>query len=231
MSNLPKREDAAPTSSAADARDAARTSRARPQTAGPRAQEHLLRAADELFYREGVRAVGVEAVVERAGVNKMSLYRQFSSKDDLVVAYLKRCDERFFERFEASIAKHPGNPARQLVQYFEDLAQRASAPEYRGCPFVNVSAEFPDATHPARQSVTDNKSKLIARLNEIASAAKAADPAALADELALLIEGIYAASQTYGPGCGPILAAPRMAKLLIEAACGASGARADKVAR
>ena len=222
MSNLPKREDAAPTPSAK--RGAARTSRARTQTAGPRAQEHLLLAADELFYREGVRAVGVEAVVERAGVNKMSLYRQFSSKDDLVIAYLKRCDERFFERFEASVAKHPGHPARQLVQYFEDLAQRASAPDYRGCPFVNVSAEFPDATHPARQSVADNKSKLIARLSELARAANAADPAALANELALLIEGIYAASQTYGPGCGPILAAPRMAKLLIDAACEASGA-------
>ncbi|WP_433704037.1 TetR/AcrR family transcriptional regulator [Paraburkholderia sacchari] len=217
MSNQPKREDAAPTVAAKPG--AARAGRTRTQTAGPRAQEHLLLAADELFYREGVRAVGIEAVVERAGVNKMSLYRQFSSKDDLVVAYLKRCDERFFERFEASIAKHPGDPAKQLVQYFEDLAQRASAADYRGCPFVNVSAEFPDAAHPARQSVADNKSKLIARLNELAQGANAADPAALADELALLIEGIYAASQTYGPGCGPILAAPRMAKLLIDAAC------------
>jgi AcrR family transcriptional regulator len=164
--------------------------------------------------------VGIEAVVERAGVNKMSLYRQFSSKDDLVVAYLKRCDTRFFERFDASLAKHPGEPAKQLLQYFEDLAERASAPDYRGCPFVNVASEFPHVAHPARQSVIDNKSQLIARLTELARAAQAHDPAALADELALLIEGIYAASQTYGPGCGPILAAPRMAKLLIDAACG-----------
>ncbi|WP_027797375.1 TetR/AcrR family transcriptional regulator [Paraburkholderia acidipaludis] len=191
----------------------------RTQVAGPRAQEHLLLAADELFYREGVRAVGVEAVVERAGVNKMSLYRQFSSKDDLVVAYLKRCDDRCFERLEASVAKHPGEPVKQLLQYFDDLSQRASDPEYRGCPFVNVAAEFPDASHPARRSVADNKAKLIARFTELAEAARAADPAALANELALLTEGIYAASQTYGPGGGPILAAPRMAKLLIEAAC------------
>ncbi|WP_028228065.1 TetR/AcrR family transcriptional regulator [Paraburkholderia ferrariae] len=194
------------------------TPRAR-RTSKPRAQEHLLLAADELFYREGVRAVGVEAVVERAGVNKMSLYRQFSSKDDLVVAYLKRCDERFFDRLEASVAKHPGEPVKQLLQYFEDLAQRASAADYRGCPFVNVAAEFPDASHPARHSVAENKAKLIARLTTLAGQAQAADPAALADELALLIEGIYAASQTYGPGCGPILAGPRMAKRLIEAAC------------
>lgn len=198
---------------------AARTSRPRAQTAGARAHEHLLRAADELFYREGVRAVGIEAVVERAGVNKMSLYRQFSSKDDLVVAYLQRCDVRFFERFDESLAKHPGEPAKQLVQYFEDLSRRASAPGYRGCPFVNVATEFPDPLHPARRSVDSNKSRLMARLASLAQEAGAKDPAALAEELALLVEGIYAASQTYGPGCGAILAAPRMAKLLIEAAC------------
>ncbi|MEM5330222.1 TetR/AcrR family transcriptional regulator [Paraburkholderia sp. JHI2823] len=198
---------------------AARTSRPRAQTAGARAHEHLLRAADELFYREGVRAVGIEAVVERAGVNKMSLYRQFSSKDDLVVAYLQRCDVRFFERFDESLAKHPGEPAKQLVQYFEDLSRRASAPGYRGCPFVNVATEFPDPSHPARRSVDSNKSRLMARLASLAKGAGAKDPAALAEELALLVEGIYAASQTYGPGCGAILAAPRMAKLLIEAAC------------
>ncbi|CAG9272051.1 TetR/AcrR family transcriptional regulator [Paraburkholderia unamae] len=204
-------DEAAPTSGPAK--------RPRAQKPGARAHEHLLLAADELFYREGVRAVGIEAVVERAGVNKMSLYRQFSSKDDLVVAYLQRCDVRFFQRFDESLAKHPGEPVKQLVQYFEDLARRASAPDYRGCPFVNVATEFPDATHPARRSVDDNKSKLIARLTALAQEAGATDAVALAEELALIVEGVYAASQTYGPGCGVIHAAPRMAKRLIEAAC------------
>jgi len=201
--------------------------RPRAQTAGPRAQEHLLRAADDLFYRQGVRAVGIEAVVERAGVNKMSLYRQFSSKDDLVVAYLRRSDARFFERLEASLAKHPGEPAKQLLQFFDDLTQRASAPDYRGCPFVNVATEFPDASHPARRCVADNKTRLIARLAGLAAEARAADPAALANALALLIEGIYAASQTYGPGCGPIRSASGIAKQLIEIACPGTGANAD----
>src|SRR5258708_10172580 len=125
--------------------------RARTQTAGPEAQAHLLRAADELFYREGVRAVGVDAVVERAGVNKMSLYRQFSAKDELVMAYLEQKDEQFFDYVEKSFAKHPGEPARQLQQYFDDLAVRASIDDYRGCPFVNVSVEVSDTPHPARQ--------------------------------------------------------------------------------
>ncbi|RFU43969.1 TetR/AcrR family transcriptional regulator [Paraburkholderia sp. DHOC27] len=193
--------------------------RSRVQTAGPLAQERLLRAAGELFYREGVRTVGVDAVVERAGVNKMSLYRQFSSKDDLVLAYLQQADQRFFNYVEKSFAMHPGEPAKQLQQYFDDLAVRASVEDYRGCPFVNVAVEFPDATHAARQFVFDQKARLLARLTELATAAIADDPVALAHGLGLLIEGVYAASQTYGPGCGAILAAPRVAALLIAAAC------------
>ncbi|MGH8781854.1 TetR/AcrR family transcriptional regulator [Paraburkholderia sp.] len=193
--------------------------RPRAQMAGHEAQSHLLDAAAELFYREGVRAVGVDAVVELAGVNKMSLYRQFSSKDDLVVAYLERSDEGFFHRFEQSVAKHPGEPVKQIAQYFEDLTARASVPDYRGCPFVNVSAEFPDPAHPARLCVSRNKTKLMARLTELATAAGADDPVALANALALLIEGIYAASQTYGPTSGPVAVTARVAAQLVAAAC------------
>lgn len=198
-----------------------RASRARgAQTAGPQAQQNLLRAAGELFYREGVRAVGVDAVVERAGVNKMSLYRQFSSKDELVMAYLEQKDRQFFGYVEKSFAKHPGQPARQLQQYFDDLAMRASIDDYRGCPFVNVSVEFPDPQHPARQFVFRNKQRLMERLTGLATAAGADDPQALANALGLMIEGVYAASQTYGPGCGPIQIAPKVAAQLIAAACG-----------
>jgi AcrR family transcriptional regulator len=193
------------------------------QTAGPQAQQHLLRAAGELFYREGVRTVGVDAVVERAGVNKMSLYRQFSSKDELVMAYLEQKDQQFFGYVEKSFARHPGEPARQLQQYFDDLARRASIDDYRGCPFVNVSVEFPDPEHPARQFVFRNKQRLMARLLELTTAAGADDPQALADALGLMIEGVYAASQTYGPGCGPIQIVPKVAAQLIAAACGGVG--------
>ncbi|RDU95456.1 TetR/AcrR family transcriptional regulator [Trinickia dinghuensis] len=198
----------------------AAASRTRPHTDAATAQELLLRAAGELFYQEGVRAVGVDAVVERAGVNKMSLYRQFSSKDELIEAYLEQTNESFFANFDKSIGMHPGEPVRQIAQYFEDLTQRASREGYRGCPFVNVAAEFPDPTHPAREIVARNKAELSERLTELTTAAGADDPAGLADALALLIEGIYAASQTFGPGCGPILAAPRVAAMLVAAACG-----------
>ncbi|OTP74067.1 Transcriptional regulator, TetR family [Caballeronia sordidicola] len=186
---------------------------------GATAQEQLLDAAERLFYRDGIRAISVDAVVERAGVNKMSVYRQFSSKDDLVVAYLTRMDERFRERVEASFAKHPGDAAKGLVQGITDLVERASRPDYRGCPFVNVACEFADREHPARVSVARNKAYLIGRLLALSEASGAADPQSLADSLALLIEGIYASSQTFGPGCGPMRSAPRTAQTLVRAAC------------
>ncbi|WP_197325083.1 TetR/AcrR family transcriptional regulator [Ralstonia solanacearum] len=186
---------------------------------GEAAQASLLEAARELFYYEGVRAVGVEAVVERAGVNKMSLYRQFKSKDDLVLAYLARSDENFWGYFNASMGAHPGDARAQLLQFFIDLSGRAGAAGYRGCPFVNVAAEFPDPSHPARQFVERNKSQLLARLRERAAAAGATDPDALADDLAFLIEGAYAASQTFGAGAPRLLRSlPRTAAALLDGA-------------
>jgi AcrR family transcriptional regulator len=193
--------------------------RPRKVTHGPVAQEQILQAVDELFYREGARAVSVDAVVKRAGVNKMSVYRQFASKEDLLLHYLARRDENFWEYFNGSLAKHPGQPAKQLVQFFTDLAARAGRPGYRGCPFVNIAAEFPDPEHPARQMVAQNKALLMARLLELATQAGAKDAQALANGLALLIEGAYAASQTYEPGHPLLAALPQVAQAMVDGAC------------
>jgi AcrR family transcriptional regulator len=203
------------------------TQRATPRRiSGEDAHASLLEAARQLFYYEGVRAVGVEAVVERAGVNKMSLYRQFKSKDDLVLAYLERSDESFWGYFNASMDKHPDDARAQLLQFFIDVSERASRPGYRGCPFVNVAAEFPDASHAARQFVQRNKARLLERLHERAEAAGATGPAALADDLAFLIEGAYTASQTFGTDAPRLIESlPRTARVLIEAGIPASKAR------
>jgi len=186
---------------------------------GEDAHASLLEAARQLFYYEGVRAVGVEAVVEKAGVNKMSLYRQFKSKDDLVLAYLERSDESFWGYFNGSMAKHPDDARAQLLQFFIDVSERASRPGYRGCPFVNVAAEFPDLTHAARQFVQRNKALLLTRLRDRAEAAGATDPDALADDLAFLIEGAYTASQTFGTDAPRLIKSlPRTARVLLDAA-------------
>jgi AcrR family transcriptional regulator len=185
--------------------------------AGPVAHSQILDAAENLFYLEGARNVGIDAVIKRARVNKMSLYRQFESKDDLLRHYLLRRDERFWAYFDASLAKHTGQPRAQLRQLFVDLAARTSAIDYRGCPFVNIAVEFPDRSHIARRMVADNKARLLNRLRELTKAAGARNASFLAKALALLIEGAYAASQTYGPGSALMTALPKAAESLVNA--------------
>lgn len=181
------------------------------------ATERLIKAASELFYEEGVRAIGVDALVARAGVNKMSLYRHFASKDDVVVAYLERRDALYWSNFDTSVAKHPGEPARQLVQLCTDLVQRASAPGYRGCPFVNVASEIADGSHPARVVATRHKSQLLTRLTAIARQTTARDPDGLAHSIALLMEGAYTATQTFGGVSATVRALPNAAQAVVDA--------------
>jgi AcrR family transcriptional regulator len=187
-------------------------------TPGAVAHTQILDAAEGLFYSEGARNVGIDAVVKRAGVNKMSLYRQFESKEGLLQQYLVRRDHRFWALFDASIAKHPSAPRHQLRQLFADLARRTSAGSYRGCAFVNVAVEYPDRSHVARRIVAQHKARLLQRLTELAKAAGARDASSLARSLALLIEGAYAASQTYSPDSSVMTALPMTAELLIDAA-------------
>ncbi|VVD78179.1 TetR/AcrR family transcriptional regulator [Pandoraea soli] len=188
------------------------------------AQQYLLNAAVELFHTEGVRAVGVDAVVKRAGVNKMCLYRQFASKDELILAYLDHMQTASLARIDESIAKRRGEPRAQLLQIFVDLSERASRPGYRGCPFVNVAAEFPDPAHPARQSVVNYKAEMVRRFTELVTAAGLREPAPLVDALSLILEGAYAASQTFGPGSPPLRILPTVARQIIDA--GMTGALA-----
>jgi len=181
------------------------------------AQIRILEAVDELFYRQGAAAVSVDEVARQAGVNKMSVYRQFGSKDALLLHYMALRDKRFWGYFDASLEKHPGKPAAQILQFFSDLSLRASQPGYRGCPFVNIAIEFPDREHPLRQRVATNKAMLMQRLTLLGQQAGASQAQWLAQGLALLIEGAYAASQTYANGQAPLAALPTLAAALLEA--------------
>lgn len=183
------------------------------------AQAQILAAVDELFYLEGARAVGVDAVVKRAGVNKMSLYRQFASKDALLMEYLQRREEKYWANFEASLAQYPGEPKKQLLQIVLDVAQRTSCTGYRGCPFVNIAVEFPDPQHPARRLVANNKARLLSRLGQLANDAHAKQAELLVSALALLLEGAYAASQTYGNSDLLLARLPEIGTQLIDEFC------------
>src|SRR3546814_1637305 len=137
-------------------------------------RERVLSTAAELYYREGVRAVGVDLIVQRAGVAKTSLYRHFRTKDDLVEAFLKREDAEFWEHWDEVARRHAGDPAAELDAHLDWIAERIARPGYRGCPQLNVAAEFPDATpppseHPARGVARPHKRDMRRRLRGIRS--------------------------------------------------------------
>ena len=178
--------------------------------------DRIRKIARELFYREGIRAVGVDEIVTRAGVTKPSLYRSFSSKDELAAAYLRDYDGEFWVRFEQSADKHPGDPKAQIVDYIRGLGQRAQRPDYRGCGLSNAALEYPAPDHPARLVSEDHKRRLRARLTEMAKGMGAKRPQALADGLLLLIEGVFVTGQLFGDR-GPAMHAAEMAETMIEA--------------
>ena len=137
--------------------------------AEPPARERILESARRLFYERGIRAVGVEAVVEDAGVTKMSLYRHFASKDELVAACLGEREAAFWAWFDGKLAEHPGEPRAQLLALFRGLAKRTTAPGFRGCPMTNAAIEFPEPDHPGRRVAETHKRELRERLRELAA--------------------------------------------------------------
>jgi AcrR family transcriptional regulator len=167
------------------------------------ARDKVFEVAADLFYRQGVRAVGVETIVKQAGVAKISLYRSFPSKDDLVVAYLEDRNAAFWQHWEEALASYKGNPRAQLRAIMTSLAQRAMQPGYRGCPFINYCVEFPEPACLGRKIAEANKREIRRRFVEIAEALGARQPKQLADGLLLLVEGAYASSQTIGGPKGP----------------------------
>jgi AcrR family transcriptional regulator len=184
----------------------------------PRAAERIRSTARELFYREGIRAIGVEQIVQDAGVTKPSLYRSYASKDELAAAYLRDYDAEFWVRFEQSVAAHPGDPKAQLLDYFRGLAERAARPGYRGCGLTNTVVEYPGADHPACKVSQAHKRKLRKRLTAMAEAMGASSPETLADGLQLLLEGTYASGQLFGRD-GPARSLVAVAERLIDASC------------
>jgi AcrR family transcriptional regulator len=182
------------------------------------AADRIRKTARELFYREGIRAVGVDEIVSRAGVTKPSLYRSFASKDELAAAYLRDYDGEFWARFDNAAERHPGDPKAQLLDYLGGLAQRAQRDDYRGCGLTNACVEYPAQNHPARLVAEDHKLRLRARLLEMAKGMKAKRPDVLADGLLLLIEGIFVTGQLFGDR-GPAMLAAEIAELMIDAAC------------
>ncbi len=162
-------------------------------------RERILSTASRLFYERGVRAVGVDLVVLEAAVAKTSLYRYFPTKDDLIVAFLEREDVDFWALWDSVAAKHATDPAGELEAHMHWIAERLARANYRGCPQINVAAEFAETDHPARRFSQQHMLALRSRLFDIASRLDAARPGELAAQLALLINGAFVSSSLLDP--------------------------------
>jgi AcrR family transcriptional regulator len=165
-------------------------SESRPTTA----RQRLLDTAARLFYARGFQAVGVDEIVAESGVAKMTLYRHFPSKDDLIVAYLKRSNDAFLDWFERALASAAA-PREKLTAVFVALSELAQSDRCLGCTFQVSAAEFPDASHPAHRIAVDHKRAVRARFAELAKQARFRDPLVLADQLLLLMDGAWVAAR------------------------------------
>jgi AcrR family transcriptional regulator len=162
-------------------------------------RERILAAAAGLFYRNGIRAVGVDAIAEAAGTNKMTLYRHFSSKDELVAEYLRQAAKGETANWERLQAQHPGDALAQLRAWLKDTFGHVVSRDERGCPLVNAAVELPDKDHPARRVIEECKVASRARVIGVCRAAGLKEPELLADELNLMLEGARVTAQSMGP--------------------------------
>ncbi len=166
-----------------------------PETAP--ARERILEAADTLFYRDGFVGVGVDTIIAKSRVAKMTLYRHFPSKDELIVAYLERADQRFWVWFDKSLGR--GEPLEQLLHLFESLGQFTTSPQcFGGCMFQHAAADFPDPDHRAHQVALGHKTAVLRRLSDLAERAGADDPGGLAAQLLMLMDGAFVAAGMFG---------------------------------
>ena len=172
----------------------ARPRRGAPPKGEVSARERILATASELFYQEGIRAIGVDTIVERSGVSKTSLYRLFDSKDALIAAFAAEKDRLFWAWWNQIEEQHADDPRALLDALLTEIARRIGQPAYRGCPFLNLATEFPDQDHPGRITVQANKTELQARLSAIVARLGAPDPDRVASQIALLINGALVTS-------------------------------------
>jgi AcrR family transcriptional regulator len=154
------------------------------------AAQRVLATASRLFYANGVRAVGIEWIVAESGVAKASLYRHFQSKDELVAAFLEREDREFWQQWDGVVAA-AANAKSELMVLLGWIGMRVSSDGYRGCPQINVAAEFSDPEQPARKIRRRHKVAMRERLRDIVGRIGVTRPDDTSDQLALLIDGAF----------------------------------------
>lgn len=187
---------------------------------GSSAKDALFETAARLFYEQGYRATGVDTIAAESGIGKMTLYRHYPSKDDLIVAYLEQTDREFWEHFESSAAG--ATTARgELLAFFASLQAYVTSQVCHGCALLNVTSEYPEPDYPGHQMALAHKRAARARFRELAAEAGARQPDTLADTLVLLMDGAYMAARVFGAAAdSPAAHLAEAARAAITAQCG-----------
>ena len=187
---------------------------------GASARERIFEAAKKLFYKSGIRGVSVEAIAEEANTTKVTLYRVYSSKDDLILKVLEEQAERWKQWWDEIVGRHPGEPRRQIEAIFECFHDELCCENAeRGCAMANASVELDD-DHPGKKLIREHKLEMAARMRVLCTELGARDPALLANSLMLLLSGAFAARLVYD-GREQIAAVRSAAETLIDAATAA----------
>lgn len=153
------------------------------------ARQRLLETADRLFYQEGVRAVGIDRIIAEAGVAKMSLYKHFPSKDDLIVAVLQHREVSVLAYFRSAMERHSKRAKSPLQAFFAALKDFFESPGFRGCPFQNAAVELADPAHAGTEFVRGHKKRFSAFLRGLVEASIGKAAAKVAPAVAILVEG------------------------------------------
>jgi AcrR family transcriptional regulator len=149
----------------------------------------ILNAAARLFYRKGIRAVSVDEVAAAAAVTKVTVYKHYRAKDELLAACLHALDERFFTWFVHQVEASTDSPSGRLLAVFDVLDQWFQRRDFRGCAFINTTVELADSRHPAREAVMAHKTRCRQYFRALAEAAGVEDPDVISDQWMLLTEG------------------------------------------
>ncbi len=190
----------------------------------PSKKDQLVDAAMRVFLRSGFHATGLDKVLQEAGISRMTLYNHFKSKDELIVAALKRRDEIFLSRLVEFVEAKSDDPIERLDAVFDHIENWCTSDEFSGCMFVNVAAEFPDPESDIRRAAAEHKLKLAHFLRGLCDQSGANDPELLSEQLAVLIEGAAVSSYLVCqgpssiPACHPVNVARSAAHVLIERA-------------
>lgn len=179
-------------------------------------KDKLFQTASRLFYQYGYRAIGVDTIAAESGIGKMTLYRHYPSKDDLIVAHLHESNAYFWTNFE-EITREISTPREKILAFFQYLQDYVKTPNCYGCPFVNIATEYPNLDYPGHQVALEHKQAVRQRFRQLASEAGAKDPATLADQLFLLMDGAYTSVRMFRTE-NPATQVVAAARTLVDAA-------------